>query len=74
MMLHQTKVLEVIVGSHDNKIIFNIIASPPNPIMIRLSWLIFQNAQMYYHTQGLHLEGIKCKILEFYATLTSTMC
>jgi hypothetical protein len=74
MMLHQTKVLEVNFGSHNNKFVFNIIASLTNPIMIRLSWLIFQNAQMYYHTQCLHLEGIKCKTLEFYATLTSTMC
>ncbi len=68
MMLHQTKVLEITIGSHNNKIVFNIIASPTNPIMIRLSWLIFQNAQMYYHTQGLHLEGTKCKKLKFYAS------
>jgi hypothetical protein len=74
MMLHQTKVLEVTVGSHNNKIVFNIITSPTNPIMIRLFWLVFQNSQMYYHTQGLYLEGIKCKTLEFYATLTSTVC
>ncbi len=38
LAMHETKRLEVTIGSHTNGIVFNVISSPTNPIIIGLSW------------------------------------
>jgi hypothetical protein len=45
-MTHEAKALEITIGSHSNKVVFNVISSPKNPIIIGLSWLILHNPQM----------------------------
>ncbi len=37
-MIHETKTLEITIGSHFNKIVFNAISSLTKPIIIGLSW------------------------------------
>jgi hypothetical protein len=46
LVMHETKVLEVTIWSHTNKMIFNVISSPTNPIIIGLSQLTFYNPQV----------------------------
>ncbi len=46
LITHETKALEVTIGSHTNKVIFNVISSPRNPFIIGLSWLVFHNPQL----------------------------
>jgi hypothetical protein len=35
-LTHETKALDVTIGSHTNKVVFNVISSPRNPIIIGL--------------------------------------
>jgi len=37
LIIHKTKPLDVTIGSHTNKVVFNVISSPRNPIIIGLS-------------------------------------
>jgi hypothetical protein len=39
-MTHETKALEITIGPHSSKVMFNVISSPNNPIII-LSWFFF---------------------------------
>jgi hypothetical protein len=55
---HETKVLTVTIGSHSNKVVFNVISSPTNPIIIGLSWLILHNPQMDWKMKSFHFELI----------------
>jgi hypothetical protein len=57
-IMHETKVLMVIIGSHNSKVIFNVISSPIIPIIIGLSWLVLHNLGMDYETMSLHFELI----------------
>ncbi len=57
-IMHETKVLMVIIGSHSNKVIFNVISSPIIPIIIGLSWLVLHNPGMDYETMSFHFELI----------------
>jgi hypothetical protein len=43
LITHETKPLDVTIGSHTNKVVFNVISSPRNPIIIGLSWLVHYN-------------------------------
>jgi hypothetical protein len=43
---HETKPLNVTIGSHTNKVVFNVISSSRNPIIIGLSWLVLHNLQV----------------------------
>jgi hypothetical protein len=43
---HETMVLMVTIRSHNSKVVFNVISSPTNPIIIGLSWLILYNFQL----------------------------
>ncbi len=45
-IMHETKALIVTIGSHNSKVVFNVISSPTNPIIIGLSWLILHNLWM----------------------------
>jgi len=39
-VMHETKVLMVIIGSHNSKVVFNVISSLINFIIIELSWFV----------------------------------
>jgi hypothetical protein len=43
---HETKPLDVTIGSHTIKVVFNVISSPRNHVIIGLSWLILHNPRM----------------------------
>jgi len=43
-MMHETKALDITIEMHINKVAFNVISSPINPIVIGLSWLILHNS------------------------------
>jgi hypothetical protein len=40
---HETKPLHVTIGSHNGKVIFNVISFLRNPIIIGLFWLVLHN-------------------------------
>jgi hypothetical protein len=40
---HETKPLDVTISSHTSKVVFYVISSPKNHVIIRLSWLILHN-------------------------------
>jgi hypothetical protein len=42
-MKHETKALNIIIGTHTSKVAFNVISSPTNLIVIGLSWFILHN-------------------------------
>ncbi len=68
-MTHETKVLEITIRSHFSKVVFNVILSSKNPIIIGLSWLILHNPQMEWHMKSLHFEAPKQKPLDCEATI-----
>jgi hypothetical protein len=39
-IMHDTKALTVIIESHSSKVVFNVISSSTNPIIIGLSWFV----------------------------------
>jgi hypothetical protein len=55
----KTKALDVAIGSHTNKVIFNVISSPKNLVIIGLFWLALCNPQMDWHKRNLHFETLK---------------
>jgi hypothetical protein len=57
-LTHETKVLTVTIGSHNNKVVFSVISSLTNPIIIGLSWLILHNPQVDWKMKSLHFESI----------------
>jgi len=56
LVTHETKPLDVTIGSHTNKVVFNVISSPRNNVIIKLSWLVLHNPQVDWHTMSLHFE------------------
>ncbi len=48
---HETKPLDVTIGSHTSKVVFNVISSPRNLVNIGLSWLVPYNPWMDWHTR-----------------------
>jgi hypothetical protein len=40
---HETKPLDVTIGSHTNKVVFNVISCPRNYVIIGLFWLVLHN-------------------------------
>jgi hypothetical protein len=57
-LTHETKVLTVTIGSHNNKVVFSVISFLTNPIIIGLSWLILHNPQVDWKMKSLHFESI----------------
>jgi len=49
---HETKPLDVTIGSHTNKVVFNVISSLRNLVIIRLIWLILHNTWMDWYMNG----------------------
>jgi len=68
LMMHETKELEITIGSHTSKVVFNVISSLANPSIIGLFWLILHNPWVDWHTRSFHFEApkeetSKCKAL-----------
>jgi hypothetical protein len=40
---HETKSLDVTIGSHISKVVFNVISSPKNLVIIGLFWFVLHN-------------------------------
>jgi large-conductance mechanosensitive channel len=72
-IMHETKAVTVIIGSHSSKIIFNAISSSTNPIIIRLSWFILHNLQVDWKMKNLHFESIKKTTPKYKVFLTSML-
>jgi hypothetical protein len=43
LVTHETKPLDVTISSHTNKVVFNVISFPRNPIIIGLFWFVLHN-------------------------------
>jgi hypothetical protein len=43
---HEIKPLDVTISSYTNKVVFNVIPSLKNPIIIGLFWLVLYNPQV----------------------------
>jgi hypothetical protein len=69
--MHETKVLMVTFGSHNTKIVFNVMSSLTNPIIIRLSWPILHNLQMDWKMNNFHFELVNEITPKYEAFLTS---
>jgi len=50
---HETKPLNVTIHSHTNKVVFNVISSLRNHVIIRLLWLVLHNLQVDWHAFSL---------------------
>jgi hypothetical protein len=57
LVMHKTKALTIIIRSHRSKIVFNVISSPTNLIIVGLSWLILHNPQGDYKMKSFHFES-----------------
>jgi hypothetical protein len=55
LFTHETKPLDVTIGSHTSKVVFNVISSPSNHVIIRLSWLVLHNPREW-HMRSFHFE------------------
>ncbi len=73
LITHETKTLIIIIGSHSSKVVFNVISSPTNPIIIGLSWLILHNHQMDWKMKCLHFESINETTPKYETFPTSTL-
>ncbi len=58
-IMHETKALTIIIGSHNNKVVFNVISSLTNPIIIGLSWFILHNPRIDWKMKSFYFESIK---------------
>jgi hypothetical protein len=43
LVTHETKPLDVTIGSHISKVVFNVISSPKNLVIIGLFWFVLHN-------------------------------
>ncbi len=51
-VMHETKALDVTIGTHTSKVAFNVISSLINPIFIGLSWFILHNPWVDWHIKN----------------------
>jgi len=61
---HETKALNVTIGFHISKVVFNVISFIRNIIIIGLFWLALYNLRMDWHTKSLHFETPKHEAME----------
>jgi hypothetical protein len=59
LMTQETKALNITIGLHTSKVIFNVISSPKNRIIIGLSWFVLHNLQVDWHIRSFHFETPK---------------
>jgi hypothetical protein len=69
LVTHETKPLNITIGFHTSKVVFNIISSPKNSIIIGLSWFTLHNPWMDWHMRSFHFEtpqheAMECETLE----------
>jgi hypothetical protein len=57
-VIHETILLEVKFGSHSNSIIFTIIRTPSDPIILGLSWLERYNPQIEWKSKNIEFPVI----------------
>ncbi len=55
-VMHETKALDVTIGTHTSKVAFNVISSLINPIFIGLSWFILHNPWVDWCIKSLHFD------------------
>jgi hypothetical protein len=60
----QNQPLNVTIGSHTNKVVFNVISSLRNLVIIGLFWLVLHNLQVDWHMKSFHFETPKHEALE----------
>ncbi len=70
---HETKALIVTIGSHNNKVVFNVISSTTNPIIIKLSWFILHNLRVDRKMRNLYFESINETTPKYEAFPISTL-
>jgi len=56
--MHETKALTVTIGSHNSKVVFNVISSLTNLIIIGLSWCILHSPRADWKMKSLHFESV----------------
>ncbi len=61
---HETKILDLTIGFHTNKAVFNVISFLRNHVIIGLSWLVLHNPRVDWHTRSLHFETPQHEALE----------
>jgi hypothetical protein len=61
---HETKALDVAIGSDTSKVISNVISSPKNHVIIGLSWFALHNPQMDWPIRSFHFEKSKHEAFE----------
>jgi hypothetical protein len=62
LVTHEIKALNVAIGFHISKVIFNVISSLKNIVIIRLSWLALHNPQVDWCTRNFHFELLKHEV------------
>jgi len=72
-IIHDTKALTVIIESHSSKVVFNVISSSTNPIIIGLSWFVLHNPQVDCKMKSLHFELVNETTQKYEAFPTSTL-
>jgi hypothetical protein len=70
---HETKALTIIIGSHSNKVVFNVISSLTNPIIIGLSWFILHNPRVDWKMKSFHFELVNETTQKYEVFPTSTL-
>ena len=67
--IHKTQFLDLFIHGHSSTVIFNVIQSPSNPIILSLSWLDRYNPQVDWSNQKIkfqsnHLKALDMQIIE----------
>ncbi len=70
---HETKTSTVTIGSHNNKVVFNVISSPTKLVIIGLSWPILHNLQVDWKMMNFHFELVNKTAPKYEAFPTSTL-
>ena len=52
-IIEETNPLELIVGSHREKIVLNLMSSPQHPVILGLLWLVTHNPIVDWRTQSI---------------------
>jgi hypothetical protein len=64
LVTHETKASNVTIGSHISKVVFNVISSPRNLVIIGLCWFVLHNPPLDWHMRSLHFETPQLEALE----------
>ncbi len=53
---HEIEALDVTIGFHTSKVVFSVISSLKNIVIIGLSWLALHNPRVDWHMKSFHFE------------------